>query len=285
VSVDMLTTGFDVPATDTVVIARPTKSQNLYKQMVGRAMRLSDGKDEALLLDCGNVVKNLGMPLDKITEKVKGDSFYSCKKCSSKAPKKVKISQHRAYTYCPSCLGNEAEYSGEDVISCSKCLSLYSMNSHHENFTINADGIYLSCDCGLKERVIQHEPQILSDKKLFSKVKEMIETLGSKVYNPRCFKAAAVLVLQENPSYTADDVYLSKVDETSMFEDLNRFIDPIDLAVTYMNKWGKISKNIARKSAETRIKNYNKKNPNSHFTSGQLENFAKWIVRKEAKGV
>ncbi|MCD8477436.1 MAG: hypothetical protein LRY68_05620 [Sulfurospirillum sp.] len=32
VSVLMLTTGFDVPDTDLAIIARPTKSQNLYKQ-------------------------------------------------------------------------------------------------------------------------------------------------------------------------------------------------------------------------------------------------------------
>ena len=40
----MLTTGFDVPETDVAIIARPTKSQNLYKQMVGRIARLSKDK-------------------------------------------------------------------------------------------------------------------------------------------------------------------------------------------------------------------------------------------------
>ena len=41
VSVLMLTTGFDVPDTDCAIIARPTRSQNLYKQMVGRILRKS----------------------------------------------------------------------------------------------------------------------------------------------------------------------------------------------------------------------------------------------------
>ena len=66
VSVLMLTTGFDVPDTDVAVIARPTKSQNLYKQMVGRVLRLAENKPHAVLLDCANVIENLGMPLDPI---------------------------------------------------------------------------------------------------------------------------------------------------------------------------------------------------------------------------
>lgn len=35
----VLTTGFDAPKADAVVIARPTKSLVLYSQMVGRAIR------------------------------------------------------------------------------------------------------------------------------------------------------------------------------------------------------------------------------------------------------
>jgi hypothetical protein len=34
-----LTTGFDAPATDLIVIARPVFSPSLYMQMVGRGMR------------------------------------------------------------------------------------------------------------------------------------------------------------------------------------------------------------------------------------------------------
>lgn len=51
VNVNVLTEGFDQPDVDCVVIARPTKSQSLYTQMVGRALRLSPGKEEALVLD------------------------------------------------------------------------------------------------------------------------------------------------------------------------------------------------------------------------------------------
>src|SRR5690606_22862032 len=51
VTVMVLTEGADFPMCDTAVIARPTQSQVLYSQMVGRALRLHPGKDDALVLD------------------------------------------------------------------------------------------------------------------------------------------------------------------------------------------------------------------------------------------
>ncbi|QIG58973.1 DNA helicase [Gordonia phage AnClar] len=51
VTVMVLTEGADFPMCDCVVLARPTKSRNLYSQMVGRALRLWEGKDDALVLD------------------------------------------------------------------------------------------------------------------------------------------------------------------------------------------------------------------------------------------
>ncbi|MEG1926331.1 MAG: DEAD/DEAH box helicase [Ruthenibacterium sp.] len=47
----LLTEGWDCPAVDCIVILRPTKIRSLYQQMVGRGMRLSEGKDHLLLLD------------------------------------------------------------------------------------------------------------------------------------------------------------------------------------------------------------------------------------------
>lgn len=47
----LLTEGWDCPSVDCIVILRPTKSRALYTQMVGRGMRLSEGKAELLLLD------------------------------------------------------------------------------------------------------------------------------------------------------------------------------------------------------------------------------------------
>lgn len=51
VSVMALTEGFDMPQAEVAVIARPTMSQSLYVQMVGRVLRLFPGKTKALVLD------------------------------------------------------------------------------------------------------------------------------------------------------------------------------------------------------------------------------------------
>lgn len=56
VNVGVLTTGFDYPELDTVVMARPTKSLALWYQIVGRAIRPSPKKETGWVVDlCGNL--------------------------------------------------------------------------------------------------------------------------------------------------------------------------------------------------------------------------------------
>lgn len=55
-NVGVLTTGFDYPELDTVVIARPTMSLALYYQILGRAIRPHPDKESAWIVDlCGNI--------------------------------------------------------------------------------------------------------------------------------------------------------------------------------------------------------------------------------------
>lgn len=55
-NVNVLTIGFDFPALDTIIIARPTISLALYMQMIGRGIRLHDGKVDCVVVDmCGNL--------------------------------------------------------------------------------------------------------------------------------------------------------------------------------------------------------------------------------------
>ncbi|TCN85021.1 DEAD/DEAH box helicase [Shewanella fodinae] len=51
VNVAVLTTGFDAPHVDLIAIMRPTASVALFQQMVGRGLRLSDGKQDCLIID------------------------------------------------------------------------------------------------------------------------------------------------------------------------------------------------------------------------------------------
>jgi len=56
VNVGVLTTGFDFPQLDCVILGRPTKSVALYYQMVGRGVRPAPGKESCSLIDlCDNV--------------------------------------------------------------------------------------------------------------------------------------------------------------------------------------------------------------------------------------
>lgn len=51
VNVSVLTTGFDAPHVDMIAILRPTQSVSLYQQIIGRGLRLSDNKDDCLVID------------------------------------------------------------------------------------------------------------------------------------------------------------------------------------------------------------------------------------------
>lgn len=51
VNVSVLTTGFDAPHVDMIAILRPTASVSLYQQIVGRGLRLSEGKTDCLIID------------------------------------------------------------------------------------------------------------------------------------------------------------------------------------------------------------------------------------------
>lgn len=52
VNVMVFTEGTDIPCIETVIMARPTKSETLYTQAVGRALRPYPGKERATLIDC-----------------------------------------------------------------------------------------------------------------------------------------------------------------------------------------------------------------------------------------
>ena len=63
VNVDLFGEGFDLPAIECVSMARPTNSYGLYVQTFGRALRLMEGKKEALIIDhVGNVHRHNGPP-------------------------------------------------------------------------------------------------------------------------------------------------------------------------------------------------------------------------------
>ncbi|MFD1095873.1 DEAD/DEAH box helicase [Salegentibacter chungangensis] len=59
-SVSILTTGFDEPTVDTIILNRATKSLTLYFQMIGRGSRVLPGKSEFTVIDLGNNLARFG---------------------------------------------------------------------------------------------------------------------------------------------------------------------------------------------------------------------------------
>ena len=60
----VLTEGWDQPDVSCCILARPTKSMGLYRQMVGRVLRPAPGKDHALILDHAGAVFQHGFVED-----------------------------------------------------------------------------------------------------------------------------------------------------------------------------------------------------------------------------
>lgn len=59
---NLITEGFDVPACGCVVIARGCSSVGMYLQIVGRALRPAEGKQEAIVIDLRGAVHDHGLP-------------------------------------------------------------------------------------------------------------------------------------------------------------------------------------------------------------------------------
>jgi superfamily II DNA or RNA helicase len=84
----VFTEGTDIPRVETVIVARPTQSEALYAQMVGRGLRLYPGKDKLTLIDCVGVTGKaslctapslLGLDMSNVparkAQEIQGDLF------------------------------------------------------------------------------------------------------------------------------------------------------------------------------------------------------------------
>ena len=62
VSVDLFSEGFDCPDVEFIQLARPTLSLAKYMQMVGRGLRVAEGKEYCVILDNVGLYKRFGLP-------------------------------------------------------------------------------------------------------------------------------------------------------------------------------------------------------------------------------
>lgn len=115
VSVAMLTTGLDVVDVDCIIMARPTKSTALYKQILGRGMRMAPNKIDCLVLDLVGNNHRFGTDLDKlIVEYKQGFGKGESKKSVEKECPQCGAVLHPAVRICFECgFSFAAEFSGD----------------------------------------------------------------------------------------------------------------------------------------------------------------------------
>jgi superfamily II DNA or RNA helicase len=71
-SCDLISEGFDIPAIGVAILLRPTMSLGLYMQQVGRALRVTEGKTHAVILDHANNYKRHGLVTQPFDWSLKG---------------------------------------------------------------------------------------------------------------------------------------------------------------------------------------------------------------------
>lgn len=100
VSVSALTTGFDVPDIDVLVVFRPTKASALWVQILGRGTRIYLDKSDCLVLDYTDNAGRCG-PIDNPripSRKVKGAGEAVKKHCPV-----CEAGVHASARHCPTC--------------------------------------------------------------------------------------------------------------------------------------------------------------------------------------
>ncbi|MEQ9642506.1 MAG: DEAD/DEAH box helicase [Alphaproteobacteria bacterium] len=107
----VLTEGFDCPAISCLILARPTRSLGLYRQMIGRALRPAEGKVDAVVLDHAGAVFRHGLPDDPIAWTLETDQ-----RAENTAQARRKGGDGGGLTKCPEC--HAIRLAGRPCTSC-----------------------------------------------------------------------------------------------------------------------------------------------------------------------
>jgi superfamily II DNA or RNA helicase len=87
--------GFDLPELSCVVLARPTQSLMLYLQMLGRGLRIADGKTDCVVLDHSGAVRRFGFATEPREWRLTGTTAL--------APTPSRATPPREPKTCPEC--------------------------------------------------------------------------------------------------------------------------------------------------------------------------------------
>ena len=95
-NVAILSEGWDFPACQTMILARPTRSLIRYIQMAGRVLRPFPGKTQALILDHSGTVARLGFPTEDLPLELDNGKAKDAKRGSEE-------DEEPKASVCPSC--------------------------------------------------------------------------------------------------------------------------------------------------------------------------------------
>lgn len=119
----ILTTGFDCPEMDLMLLLRPTRSPGLHVQILGRGTRPAPGKTDCLVLDFAGNVKRLGPINDpQIPSKArKGKAMQlnpmrTCPQCEMLVPISARVCPDCGYNFPPA-LGFVPKAGTDDIIA------------------------------------------------------------------------------------------------------------------------------------------------------------------------
>lgn len=155
INIATLTTGWDAPCLDCIVLLRPTKSLGLYMQIVGRGLRLHPDKENTLLLDYGGNLERFG-PIDQATPPQRGKAALKTQDC----PHCEEVVSAYAFT-CPCCTGKLKDVPRKQCDHCgtecapatTKCPSCGSLFLTHHGCSVG--GAILSLEDDIRRHIVE----------------------------------------------------------------------------------------------------------------------------------
>jgi type I site-specific restriction endonuclease len=192
-SVSALAEGFDEPTVNALVLIRPTKSRSLYKQIIGRGLRIAPDKDKCLILDCADVITKIGYPTDEV-KPVKHRKFKQnkCKICNTdtqEISRKVIKNDNQVITIITHRCQNNHQFETESEINppaCESCNYVFKKGCDFKEID-NQYIIYHLCPQCNTEKIIRTLDKMNFDKfiKIESQTKSTFELINKiKKYTP-----------------------------------------------------------------------------------------------------
>lgn len=157
VNVNMLTTGYDDPEIDLIVMLRPTESPVLHVQSAGRGTRIAPGKEFCIFLDFAGNTKRLG-PINavqvkesyKLNKEIGNPIYKICPECECLTWPAAKYCKECGYTFT---FETKLESTSSRIEVISENKSWYNVDKvHYEKFILNDNIDTIKCvyRCGVK---------------------------------------------------------------------------------------------------------------------------------------